>query len=78
MRHSIVIILAALNITACASLGIGQADKREWVSVSCGGFKSWEHCKEQASRACPKGFDVAKQEENHLMQKRTMEYACKP
>jgi hypothetical protein len=71
------IILIACTLTGCASLGIGQPDKREWRVVACSGFRGWEDCKAIASRSCQKGYDIANQEENPVTQKRMFEYACK-
>lgn len=70
--------LLAVLLAGCAALGIEkQPDNRSWVSVTCSGFSGWESCKQQASNACPKGFDVAMQEENQVTQKRSMQYSCK-
>lgn len=70
--------LLAVLLAGCAALGIDkQPDNRSWVSVTCSGFSGWESCKQQALNACPKGYDVANQEENQVTQKRSMQYACK-
>lgn len=53
------------------------ANNKDWMTVTCSGFKTWQACRVQAQSACPKGFMMADQLENILIQRREVSVACK-
>lgn len=73
-QFNLLLLLISMAVTACTSV---QVDKREWQSISCSGFKTWDACMRQASSACPKGFDIRNKIENQVTQARTMDFTCK-
>jgi len=67
--------LVLLLVSGCGS--IIKPDSRAWETAACSGFSGWDECKQKASAACSKGFEMGYQEENMVTQKRTMQYSCK-
>lgn len=73
------IILFALIVylTGCSSIISKNNDGRAWVPLSCSGILQWDTCFNEAKVLCPKGFDIANQQELRPSQTRKMEVACK-
>jgi hypothetical protein len=75
MKKLVLIALLA-SLAACSTPN--SKPNREWISVSCNGFASWDKCNEKAKSVCPNGFDIGSKQESLIEQKRVMEFACKP
>ena len=71
----LVSVLIALALSGCGPNT--KPDSRTWTTATCSGFAGWEVCNKKASESCPKGYDVANQEESQVAQKRTMQFSCK-
>lgn len=70
-------VLGFLLILLLGCSSVSQIDGRLWEHVSCGSNKGWGVCMNAAANACPKGFDIRRQDEDIITQKRGMEFACK-
>lgn len=75
MNRRLVVLSVLVLLTSCTMLS--HQDNRQWESISCNGFESWDACMTKAAKVCPKGFDIRHQQENQVTQKRSMDFACK-
>lgn len=72
------IIALPLLLAACASYAPKeQLAEAPWQTLTCSGFKTWNDCRTQALASCPRGFYIANELENVLIQRRQVEVACK-
>ncbi len=72
------IVLLFVFASGCSMLGGSKdADKREWIKVSCIGFADWQVCHDKAEKLCGKKYDVRNMQESLITQNRSMEIACK-
>lgn len=54
-----------------------QMQAKDWTTLTCSGFKTWNDCRTQAREICPSGFKTADPLENLLIQRREVSIACK-
>jgi hypothetical protein len=79
MRKTAFCLICFLAITACTNTPerSNAFAKKEWLELTCSGFKTWHDCRQQAQLACPKGYYIADSLENLLIQRRVVSIACK-
>ena len=60
-----------------SQISANQMPTKDWTTLTCSGFKTWNDCRIQAHEICPNGFKTADSLENILIQRREVSVACK-
>ncbi|HEU4708833.1 MAG TPA: hypothetical protein VFS17_05930 [Methylophilaceae bacterium] len=75
MKRLLVIPFTLLLLAGCQTTG--KPDNREWTHLACSGASDWTACWRQAEKLCPRGFDIANQQEDRVGLRREVDVACK-
>lgn len=85
MKYILILALALTTLTTNAfaqdissqSTKMSKSEYKDWTTLTCSGFKTWQDCRTEARAICPSGFNTADQLENILIQRREVSIACK-
>jgi hypothetical protein len=74
----ILLLAATLGAAGCATkTQLAKLESKKWTELTCSGFLTWNECRQEARKMCPRGFNTADYYENYLIQRRVVSVACK-
>ena len=73
----IVLLVGCASLKTVHSPDFEKTETLAGITLTCSGYKKWNHCYEAADKVCPHGYQILEKEENHVIQARTLRIECK-